>query len=182
MRRSRSSNKPAPKKEDGIAVGSMIIAEQVRLIVEGGPPEIMHLNDALRRAEEAGLDLVQVSSSQDIPVVKIVDFGKFRFEHLKKQKEAKKKQKVITIKEVKMRPKIDTHDYETKKKQALGFLDKGDKVKVTMMFRGREMAHKELGFNVVEKFYQEIQDQCLLEKEAAMEGPNIIMVLAPKKK
>lgn len=182
MRRSKPVNKGPVKKDDGIQLNEMIKADKVRLVGEGREPEILSLQDALAKAEEEGLDLVQVSVSQDIPVVKIVDFGKYRFDFLKKQKEARKKQKVITVKEVKLRPKIDTHDFDTKKKKAISFIEKGDKVKVTMMFRGREMAHKELGFDVIGKLREEIQDLCQIEKEPSMEGPNIVMVLAPKKK
>jgi translation initiation factor IF-3 len=180
MRRSRP-NKASLKKEDDIKIGNMIQAEQVRLVGITEQPEILTLKEALSKAEELELDLVQISPDQEIPVVKIVDFGKYRFELLKKKKEAKKKQKVVIVKEIKMRPKIGKNDYDTKVRQTMIFLEKGDKVKITMMFKGRENAHKELGMEVIENFKEELKNVAMMEKEPSLEGPNIIMVVSPKK-
>ncbi len=181
MRR-RQNRGQVQSKEDDIRIGEFIQAKEVRLVVEDGPPEVVPLAEAIKKAEEQGLDVVQVSPDQEIPVVKIINYGKFKFDHLKKQKEAKKKQKVINIKEVKLRPKIDTHDYETKRNHAQKFLEKGDKVKVTVMFRGREMAHRDIGFTLINKFRSELEEYGTAEKDPQQEGPNLIMILNPKKK
>lgn len=180
MRRSRP-NKGAVKREEEIRIGKMIRASTVRLIGGSGPPEIIPLEDAIKKAEDENLDLVQISTDQDIPAVKIVDYGKYRFNLLKRKKEAKKKQKVIVIKEVKMRPKIGKNDFNTKLRHTISFLNKGDKVKVTMMFRGRENAHKDFGLNIIENFKKDLTEHANIEKEPTMEGPNITMVVSPRK-
>lgn len=131
-------------------------------------------------AKAKGLDLVEISPDQDPPVVKIVDYSKFRFETIKRLKEAKKKQKIIHVKEIKVRPGIDSHDFEHKVKHAREFLLKGDKVKVTLMFRGREMAHTSLGFDVMNKVQESLSDAANIEKPASQEGRNITMWLVPK--
>ncbi len=153
--------------------------DKVRLITEEGPI-IVTIEEALARAREADLDLVEVSADQDIHVCKLIDYGKYRFEQLKKVKEAKKRQHVITVKEIKLRPRIDNHDYEIKKKQAIEFLHKGDKVKVTLRFRGREMLHSELGMNVVNRLIEDLKDHGAPEKTPVMDGRNIVVVLGPK--
>jgi translation initiation factor IF-3 len=131
-------------------------------------------------AKAKGQDLVEISQDQDPPVVKIVDYSKFKFETIKRAKEAKKKQKIIHVKEIKVRPGIDSHDFEHKVKHAREFLLKGDKVKVTLMFRGREMAHTSLGFDVMTKVQESLMDAANIEKPASQEGRNITMWLVPK--
>lgn len=136
--------------------------------------------EAIAIAEEHGLDLVEVSPNADPPVCKILDYGKFKYEEQKKRNEAKKKQKTIAIKEIKMRPGIDTHDYETKMKAARKFLDHGDKVKVTIRFRGREMAHQDLGLKVLERMREELDELVKVEQMPKSEGRMMTMVLAPR--
>jgi len=132
----------------------------------------------LEMAAEKGLDVVEISPNQDPPVVKIVDYSKFKFEQVKKAKEAKKKQKVIHVKEIKMRPNIDSHDFDHKVKHARSFLEKGDKVKFTLMFRGREMVHPELGFEVMKKIQAQLEDIAITEKNHSQEGRNITMYMS----
>lgn len=136
--------------------------------------------EAIAMAADFGLDLVEVSPNAEPPVCKILDYGKFKYEEQKKRNEAKKKQKVIAIKEIKMRPGIDVHDYETKMKAARKFLDNGDKVKVTIRFRGREMAHQDLGLKVLIKMRDELEEITKVEQMPKSEGRMMTMVLAPK--
>ena len=140
----------------------------------------MLTRDALHMAEEQHLDLVEVAPKAKPPVCRIMDFGKYRYEQQKRDKEAKKKQKVITIKEVKLRPNIEQHDFEVKLKNALRFVEEGNKVKVTIMFRGREMSHQELGKEVLDRVAAEMKDLVSIERDAKLEGKNMIMILAPK--
>ena len=142
----------------------------------------MSLRDALQLAADQQLDLVEVAAAAKPPACRIMDFGKFRFEQQKRDKEAKKKQKVITLKEVKLRPNIEDHDYEVKKKNAQRFIADGDKVKVTIMFRGREMSHPELGRDLLVRFADELKDTAHVEKEPKIEGRNMTMVIAVNKK
>lgn len=165
---------------DKYRVNDEIRARQVRLVGEGGEPIVIATSAALDMAREKSLDLVEISPNQDPPVVKIVDFSKFKFEQIKKAKEAKKKQKVIHIKEIKMRPNIDSHDFEHKVKHSLEFLEKGDKVKFTLMFRGREMVHPELGFDVMNKIKERLVDIAQVEREPQQEGRNITMFVSLK--
>lgn len=153
--------------------------EKVRLITDDGPI-IVTIEDALQRARLAELDLVEVSADQDLHVCKLIDYGKYRFEQLKKSKEAKKKQHVVTVKEIKIRPRIDNHDYEIKKKHAVEFLQKGDKVKVTLRFRGREMLHADLGMNIVNRMVEDLKEFGNPEKTPAQDGRTIVVVLNPK--
>ena len=146
----------------------------------GREPKVIPTNDALKMARDRELDLVEISPNQDPPVVKIIDYNKFKFEQLKKAKEAKKKQKVIHVKEIKMRPNIDSHDFEHKIKHAREFLDGGDKVKFTLMFRGREMVHPELGFDVMNKIKEQLLDSVQIEKDMSQEGRNITMIVTGK--
>lgn len=158
---------------------------EVRLIGEDGEQVgIVSIEDARERAREADLDLVEMSPKAKPPVCRIMDYGKFRFEEEKRLKEAKKRQNVVHLKEVKFRPKIDDHDFKFKIKNALKFLKRGDKVKVTVRFRGREMAHTDLGFDIINRVKAALSEEIgiLEEKKAGMEGRNIIMVLAPSKK
>ena len=141
---------------------------------------VLSLNEALAQAEQFGLDLVEVSPNADPPVCKILDFGKFKYEAQKKKNEAKKKQKVIEVKEIKMRPNIDDHDYQTKMRAVNRFLDDGDKVKLTMRFRGREMAHQEIGLNVLRRVQDELAEVAKVESHPKLEGRQMIMVVAPR--
>jgi translation initiation factor IF-3 len=153
----------------------------VRLVgADGEMLGVVPIRQALAAAEEAGLDLVEISPNADPPVCKILDFGKFKYEQQKKQNEARKKQKVISVKEIKMRPNIDDHDYDVKMRAAKGFLEEGDKVKVTMRFRGREMVHQEIGLNVLMKVRDQLEALSKVEMMPQLEGRQMVMVLAPK--
>lgn len=134
----------------------------------------------MRKAEDAGLDLVEISPNQTPPVCKILDYGRYKYQAQKKAAEARKKQKVVEIKEIKMRPNIDTHDYQVKMKNMQRFFDNGDKVKVTLRFRGREMAHQQLGMELLKRVKAETTELAKVEAEPKLEGRQMIMVLAPK--
>lgn len=136
--------------------------------------------DALRLAQEQELDLVEVAPTAKPPVCRIMDYGKFKYEQSKREKEAKKKQKIVSIKEMKFRPNIEDHDKDVKTKNIIKFLNEGDKVKVTMMFRGRELAHTPLGKQILEQVAQELQDISNIERHPKLEGRNMIMILTPK--
>ena len=154
---------------------------RVLLIDQNGEKQgVMPTSAALEAAEEAGLDLVEIVPTADPPVCKILDYGKFRFEEQKKKAAARKKQKVVELKEIKLRPNIDIHDYEVKAKAMSRFFEEGDKVKVTMRFRGREMAHGELGMAVLRRVQEETAELAKVEYEPRMEGRQMIMILAPK--
>jgi translation initiation factor IF-3 len=140
----------------------------------------MPLSAALEAAEEAGMDLVEIVATADPPVCKILDYGKFRFQEQKKKAEARKRQKVVELKEIKLRPNIDTHDYDVKAKAMHRFFDEGDKVKVTLRFRGREMAHPELGIKLLNKVQADFEEVAKVEYAPRMEGRQMIMILAPK--
>lgn len=142
---------------------------------------VVSIDDAMSRAASAGLDLVEVSPNADPPVCKILDYGKLKYQEQKKKSEARKKQKIIEVKEIKMRPNIDTHDYGVKMKAIHKFISEGDKVKVTIRFRGREMAHQELGMQLLNRVRDETSEEAKVEHEPAMEGRQMIMVLAPTK-
>ena len=160
-----------------------IRASSCRLIgFDGSQLGIFAMSDALRIADEQGFDLVEIAPNADPPVCKIMDFGKFKYEQSMKEKAARKNQSKIEIKEMKFRPKVDKHDYETKKKHILRFLDAGAKVKVTIMFRGREMAHPELGLNILERLAGELAELAIIETQPKLEGRNMHMLLAPLKK
>ncbi len=135
---------------------------------------------ALSKADEAGLDLVEISPNADPPVCKILDIGKYKYEEQKRKNEARKKQKVIEVKEIKLRPNIDDHDYDVKMRATKRFLEEGDKVKVTLRFRGREMAHVELGHALLNRVKGDFDGQAKVEMEPRSEGRQIVMVLAPK--
>ncbi|PHJ38144.1 translation initiation factor IF-3 [Desulforamulus profundi] len=140
----------------------------------------MPVKEALRIAEERQLDLVEVAPQAKPPVCRIMDFGKFKYEQSKREKEAKKKQRIIQVKEVKLRPRIEDHDYTVKAKNAERFLKDGDKVKVTIMFRGREIVHTDLGKKLLDRLAQDLKDLCTVERQPKLEGKNMIMILAPK--
>jgi translation initiation factor IF-3 len=153
----------------------------VRLIdQDGAMMGVKSIFDALRMAADVGLDLVEISPNAEPPVVKILDFGKFKYENQKRKNEARKKQKVIEVKEIKMRPGIDDHDYDVKMRSIHRFLDEGDKVKVTMRFRGREMVHQELGMQVLDKVRAQLEERAKVEQWPRLEGRQMVMVMAPK--
>jgi len=141
---------------------------------------VMKTDEALQLAREKKLDLVNVAPSARPPVCRIMDYGKFKYEQSKKDREARKKQKVTTVKEVKLRPNIDTHDFDVKVKRSKKFLENGDKVKVTVMFRGREITHPEIAQRLCKQLADELQDYAVVEKPAKQEGRNMIMILTPK--
>jgi len=147
---------------------------------DGSQLGILEVDAALSMAQELGLDLVEVAAAARPPVVRIMDYGKFKFEQAKQARLAKKKQHVIHLKEVKYRPGIDDHDFDTKTRHARRFLEEGNKVKVTLMFRGRQIAHPELGKAVVERVSQELADLAKVESAPTMEGKSMTMILAPK--
>ncbi len=158
-----------------------IRAARVLLIDQNGEKQgIMPLSAALEAAEEAGLDLVQIVNNAEAPVCKILDYGKHRFQEQKKKAEARKRQKVVELKEIKLRPNIDTHDYEVKAKSMRRFFEDGDKVKITLRFRGREMAHPELGMKLMHKVQADFDEVAKVEFAPKMEGRQMIMILAPR--
>ena len=153
----------------------------VRLIDENGQMVgVISRREAITRAMDSGLDLVEVSPTADPPVCKILDYGKYKYEAQKKKNEARKKQKIIEVKEIKMRPGIDDHDYDVKMRSMLRFLEEGDKVKVTMRFRGREMVHHELGLKVLERVKGQLDGIAKVEQMPRLEGRQMTMVMAPK--
>ncbi|WP_209602306.1 translation initiation factor IF-3 [Sinorhizobium kostiense] len=170
----------APVKE-GPRANKEIRVPRVQLIdAEGQNTGIVPIDQALRMADEAGLDLVEIAPNSDPPVCKILDLGKLKYANQKKAAEARKKQKIVEIKEIKMRPNIDTHDYEVKMKAMNRFFEEGDKVKVTLKFRGREMAHQELGMKLLMQVKDDTQAIAKVEAEPKLEGRQMMMVLAPK--
>ena len=142
---------------------------------------IVDVEEALTQAQEVGLDLVEVAPNAEPPVCKIMDYGQFKYQQSKRQHEAKKNQKVIHLKEIKLRPKTEEHDFNFKLKHAISFVEAGDKVKVTVMFRGREMSHQELGRKLMDKFVESMDELAAVESPAKMEGRTLSMILAPKK-
>jgi translation initiation factor IF-3 len=172
---------PAQPSRDGPRVNDEIRAPQVRLIDQDGEMQgVMTARDAWLRAQAVGLDLLEISPNASPPVVKILDFGKFKYEQQKKKNEAKKKQKVIEIKEIKVRPNIDENDYQVKLRAMNSFIDEGDKVKVTLRFRGREMAHQEIGVRVLERIKNEMDPTSKVEQMPRMENRQMVMVLTPR--
>ena len=171
----------APPTRDGPRVNEEIDVKDVRLIdAEGENVGVVSTRDSLAMALAAGLDLVEISPNADPPVCKILDYGKFKYEAQKKKNEAKKKQKVIEVKEIKLRPNIDDNDYDVKMRNMRRFLDEGDKVKVTLRFRGREMAHQDLGMKVLDRVREGLGEMAKVEQFPKMEGRQMIMVMAPK--
>ena len=155
----------------------LIKAKEVRVVADEGQIGVMDIESALKIARERDLDLVEISPQADPPVCKIMDYRKFKFEQGKKARKAKKQQATITLKEIRMRPSIDTHDYEFKKLNARKFIDHGNKVKVTMRFRGREFTHKELGAGVLNRLALELADISKIESQPKMEGRQMVMIL-----
>ena len=167
--------------KETLRINGEIRAREVRVTdAQGEQLCIMSTRDALRKAEEAHLDLVEVAPKAKPPVCRIMDFGKYRYEQQKREKEAKKKQKVISVKEVKLRPGIETHDFNFKVKNAMRFIAEGNKVKATIMFRGRELSHPEMGKELLLKVAEAMQEAVTVEREPKLEGKNMIMILAPK--
>jgi translation initiation factor IF-3 len=162
-------------------VNEEVRVPQVRLIDQNGEMlGVMSAREALMRAYDVGLDLLEISPNAVPPVCKITDFGKFKYEQQKKANEARKKQKVVDIKEIKVRPNIDDHDYGVKMRAMKSFIEEGDKVKVTLRFRGREMAHQDLGIKVLERIRTDLGDTIKVESMPRLENRQMIMVLAPK--
>lgn len=162
-------------------MNEQIDVPSVRLVdADGEMRGVVPIREAQSIADSVGLDLVEVSPNADPPVVKVLDFGKFKYEQQKKKNEQRKRQKTVDVKEIKLRPNIDDNDYNVKMRNARRFIDEGDKVKVTMRFRGRELAHQELGMNVLIRVRDELQEACKVEQMPRMEGRQMIMVLTPK--
>jgi translation initiation factor IF-3 len=169
-----------PSRE-GPRINEEINLPRVRLVDQkGNMVGVVTRNEALTMAIDAGLDLVEVSPNADPPVCKILDYGKFKYEEQKKKNEARKKQKVIEVKEIKLRPGIDDHDYQTKMRSMVKFFEEGDKVKVTLRFRGREMAHPELGMEVLNRVRDDLEEIAKIEQTPRMEGRQMTMVLSPR--
>jgi translation initiation factor IF-3 len=170
-----------PTVKDGPRVNREIRVPEVQLIdAEGANLGVVAMPEALAMAEAAGLDLVEIAPNSEPPVCKILDFGKFKYQSQKKASEARKKQKTVEVKEIKMRPNIDTHDYEVKMRAMLRFFEEGDKVKVTLRFRGREMAHQDLGVKLLDQVRTETIEIAKVESEPKLEGRQMVMVLAPR--
>ncbi|MSO89643.1 MAG: translation initiation factor IF-3 [Rhodospirillaceae bacterium] len=176
----RPTSNAAPVR-DGPRINDQIESNNIRLIDHKGDMiGVVPLLEALRMAMEVDLDLVEVAPNAEPPVCKILDFGKFKYEEQKKKNEARKKQKVIEIKEIKMRPTIDDNDYGVKMRAMHRFLEEGDKVKVTLRFRGRELVHQELGMRLLDRVRADIDEKAKVEQFPKMEGRQMTMVLAPK--
>jgi translation initiation factor IF-3 len=172
---------PLPVQKDGPRVNEEIRVPQVQLIDQTGhnhgPTDIQI---ALAKAQEAGLDLVEIAPNSTPPVCKLLDYGKYKYQAQKKAAEARKKQKVVEVKEIKLRPMIDDHDYDVKMRSMHRFFEEGDKVKVTLRFRGREMAHQELGYQLLNRVKDDTTKIAKVEQEPRFEGRQVVMVLAPR--
>jgi translation initiation factor IF-3 len=169
------------RASDEPRVNRQIVADKIRLIgADGEMVGVVSVREGIAAAEAAGLDLVEISPGAVPPVCKVLDYGKFKFQAQKKAQEAKKKQKIIEIKEIKLRPGIGAHDLEIKMRAVYRFLEEGDKVKFTLRFRGREMAHQELGLKILLKVKEELGDKVRVENEPRSEGRMMVMVVAPK--
>ena len=172
---------PPPVQKDGPRVNEEIRVREVQLIDQTGhnhgPVEIQI---ALAKAQEAGLDLVEIAPNSSPPVCKILDYGKYKYQAQKKAAEARKKQKVVEVKEIKLRPMIDDHDYDVKMRSMKRFFEEGDKVKVTLRFRGREMAHQSLGLRMLDRVRTDVASIAKVEMEPNFEGRQVTMVLAPR--
>lgn len=177
----RRPMRPVAPEKDGPRVNEDIRIREVQLIDQDGLNlGVIQTRDAILRAQEAGLDLVEIAPNSVPPVCKILDYGRFKYQNQKKANEARKKQHIVEIKEIKLRPGIDTHDYEVKMKAIHRFFEEGDKVKITLRFRGREMAHQELGYKLLNKVKEELAPIAKVEAEPSLEGRQMIMVLAPR--
>ncbi|MCL5982116.1 MAG: translation initiation factor IF-3 [Firmicutes bacterium] len=162
-------------------INEQIRAREVRVVdADGAQLGIMPLRDALRVATERNLDLVAIAMNAKPPVCRVMDFGKYKYEQSKREKEARKNQKVITVKEVKVRPNIEDHDFQVKLRNARRFLEEGDKVKASVMFRGREITHPELGRKLLVRLAKEVDDLASMERDPKVEGRNMVMILTPR--
>ena len=169
-------------KSEGPRINGEITARVCRLIgVDGSQLGQFGVRDALRIASEQGLDLVEIAPNADPPVCRIMDYGKFKYEQQKKKQDAKKRQAVVQVKEIKVRPKTDEHDYETKLKHIRSFLEDGDRCKVTVFFRGREIVHKDRGIEILERIVKDLEDVGKVEQEPRAEGRTLQMLVVPKK-
>jgi translation initiation factor IF-3 len=172
---------PPPVQKDGPRVNEEIRVREVHLIDKDGSNRgTIPTAEAVRLAQEAGLDLVEIAPNATPPVCKLLDYGKFKYQEQKKAAEARKRQKIVEVKEVKFRPMIDDHDYDVKMRAMTRFFEEGDKVKVTLRFRGREMAHQELGFQLLNRVKDDTSKLAKVEQDAKMEGRQMVMVLAPR--
>ncbi|MEZ5775035.1 MAG: translation initiation factor IF-3 [Hyphomicrobiaceae bacterium] len=169
------------RETEGPRINGAIRARQIQLIdTTGTNIGVVDRDEGLRLAVEAGLDLVEIAPNSEPPVCKILDYGKFKYQSQKKAAEARKKQKVVEVKEIKMRPNIDDHDYDVKLRNMKRFFEEGDKVKVTLRFRGREMAHQEIGFQVLQRVKADCESIAKIESEPRFEGRQVVMILAPR--
>lgn len=177
----RPHNAPPPNRDSGPRVNERIRVAEIRLIgADGENVGVVPPARALEMAREAGLDLVEISPNATPPVCKIMDLGKFKYEQQKREAEARKKQKIIDIKEVKFRPGTDTHDYDVKMRNVMKFLEGGDKVKVTLRFRGREMAHQDLGLDLLNRVRDDVGESGKVESMPKLEGRQMVMMIAPR--
>jgi len=168
--------------EKSLRINDEIRIPQVRLIgVDGKQVGIVPTSEAKRMAEEAGMDLVEISPMVSPPVCRIMNFGKFQYEEAKRRQAARKKQKQIQVKEVKFRPGTDVGDYQVKLRNLIKFLEDGDKAKITLRFRGREMAHQELGLQMLKRLEEDLKDRAVVEQHPRLEGRQMVMIIAPKK-
>jgi translation initiation factor IF-3 len=172
---------PQPVQKDGPRINEEIRSSEVQLIDQTGHNHgPIDTQIALERAREAGLDLVEIAPNSVPPVAKFLDYGKYKYQAQKKAAEARKKQKVVEVKEIKLRPMIDDHDYDVKMRAMERFFEEGDKVKVTLRFRGREMAHQELGYQLLNRVKDDVAKIAKVEQDARFEGRQVVMVLAPR--
>src|ERR1700704_5011432 len=177
----RPMRTPQPVQKDGPRLNEEIRSHEVQLIDQTGANHgVVETRIALEKAVEAGLDLVEIAPNSEPPVCKILDYGKYKYQAQKKAAEARKKQKVVEVKEIKLRPMIDDHDYEVKMRSMQRFFEEGDKVKVTLRFRGREMAHQELGYQLLNRVKDDTSKLAKVEQEPRFEGRQVVMVLAPR--
>ncbi|HWW47387.1 MAG TPA: translation initiation factor IF-3 [Xanthobacteraceae bacterium] len=177
----RPNRAPVHVAKDGPRINDDIRNLQVQLIDQSGTNVgVVETIEAIRMANEAGMDLVEISPNNNPPVCKIMDYGKYKFAAQKKAAEARKKQKTVEIKEIKLRPMIDDHDYDVKLKAMRRFLEEGDKVKITLRYRGREMAHQDIGIKLLNKVKAEVTELAKVEQDARFEGRQVVMVLAPR--
>src|SRR5262245_24060850 len=177
----RPMRAPPPVQKDGPRINEEIRAREVHLIDKDGHNRgNVPIADALALAQESGLDLVEIAPNAEPPVCKLLDYGKYKYQEQKKAAEARKKQKVVEVKEIKFRPMIDDHDYDVKMRSMVRFFEEGDKVKVTLRFRGREMAHQELGTRLLDRVKEDVSKFAKVESDARFEGRQMVMILAPR--
>ena len=177
----RPNRAPAPAAKDGPRINDDIRNAQIQLIDAAGENKgTVETMLAIKMAQEAGMDLVEISPNTSPPVCKIMDYGKYKYSAQKKAAEARKRQKTVEIKEIKLRPMIDDHDYDVKMRAMLRFFEEGDKVKITLRYRGREMAHQEIGTKLLDKIKTDVAELAKVEQDARFEGRQVVMVLAPR--